>query len=107
MTKSRSFKDFITAYKSGHLLDLVMPNGRALRDCTVEDCFAYGGWLEEVGWQVHHLETTKLNSIGKVGDAYNEVWLGWQFLAFRVRDLQWAPAREVDPGDEFDGGNFR
>jgi hypothetical protein len=27
------------------LLDMVTPNGRALRDCTAEDCRAYGGWF--------------------------------------------------------------
>ena len=52
MKKSKTFKDFRTAYKAGHLLDLKMPNGLALRDCTAEDCLAYGDWLEGVGRRI-------------------------------------------------------
>jgi hypothetical protein len=114
MAKSKSFTDFMAAYKSGHLLDLEMPNGRALRDCTADDCFAYGGWLEKVGRRVRHgwsAGNDQVDHTGRmtVGDTYKEVALQWQFLAFHVLELQWAPAHpsNVDPGDEFDGGNFR
>jgi hypothetical protein len=82
MTKSRTFKDFRAAYNAGHLLDLEMPNGRALRDCTADDCFAYGGWLKDVGWRVRHgwrfrhgNGDDQIYHAGKmtVGDAY-EAW---------------------------------
>jgi hypothetical protein len=37
---TRTFTHFRTAYKAGHLLDLEMPNRRALRDFTANECFA-------------------------------------------------------------------
>lgn len=34
------------------LLDLLMPNGKKLRDCTGKDCKAAGGWLMLVGLRI-------------------------------------------------------
>lgn len=34
------------------LMDLEMPNGKKLRDCTGSDCTKFGGWLTLVGQKV-------------------------------------------------------
>jgi hypothetical protein len=45
------------------LLDMVLPNGIALRDCTGDDCRSAGGWLRKVG---------DLVGDNKVGDVLDE-----------------------------------
>jgi hypothetical protein len=106
-----SFAKMKAAYKAGHLLDLEMPNGRALRDCTADDCFAArDNWLKEVGVKVHNGWSNNPDRTGnrKVSEVYNETTLGWHFFAFHYKGkLQWAGPNPVDPGDEFDGGKFR
>lgn len=34
------------------LLDMVMPNGKALRDCTGRDCQRVGGWLSKIAAKI-------------------------------------------------------
>lgn len=46
------------------LLDLVMPNGIKLRDCTGADCIGFGGWLTAIG--------KKVGDGRKVGDVLSE-----------------------------------
>jgi hypothetical protein len=46
------------------LLDMVMPNGNPLRDCTDKDCAKAGGWLSKVA--------AKLKPGEKVGDVLSE-----------------------------------
>lgn len=46
------------------LMDLVMPNGRTLRDCTGGECAAFGGWYERIG--------AKVEAGQKVGEALSE-----------------------------------
>jgi hypothetical protein len=46
------------------LLDLVQPNGKALRDCTGKDCTKFGGWLANIAKKVKPTE--------KVGDVLSE-----------------------------------
>ena len=48
------------------LMDLVMPNALALRDCTGNDCRAAGGWLDRV---------VDLVGDNKVGDVLDETKL--------------------------------
>lgn len=43
------------------LLDLVMPNGKALRDCTGGDCIRFGGFYTRIGKKVG-----KARVVGKV-----------------------------------------
>jgi hypothetical protein len=119
-----SFTKMKAAYKSGHLLDLKMPNSKALRDFTAKNCFAYGGWLKDVGRRVRRgwsfrYGYDQVDHTGKmtVGDTYRETTLGWSFLAFHIRrfpELWWTladPGRwwgrrpEAAPGDE--GGDPR
>jgi hypothetical protein len=112
MTKSPTFKDFRAAYEAGRLLDLEI-NGRALRTFTADDCYAFGGWLKDVGWRVRHgwsfrHGNDQVDDTGSmtVGDTYNETTLGWSFLVSHALDLNWAkadPSENVQPGDEFDG----
>jgi hypothetical protein len=99
-----SFKKARAAYEGWHLLDLEMPNGRALRDFTADDCYAYGGWLKPVGWWIDDHTGQR-----KIGDVYNETFLGWHFFAFHSLDLRWAkadPNENVQPGDEFEHGQW-
>jgi hypothetical protein len=46
------------------LLDLAMPNGKSLRDCTGKDCAKAGGWLAKLA--------AKVKPAQKVGDALSE-----------------------------------
>jgi hypothetical protein len=46
------------------LLDLAMPNGKSLRDCTGKDCAKAGGWLAKLA--------EKVKPSQKVGDALSE-----------------------------------
>lgn len=46
------------------LLDWKLPNGKALRDCTKEDCRRQGGWLIKVA--------SKLKARQRVGDVFSE-----------------------------------
>lgn len=43
------------------LLDITMPNGKALRDCTGKDCAKAGGWLSKIAKSI---KTTDV--VGKV-----------------------------------------
>jgi hypothetical protein len=45
------------------LLDLLMPNGKALRDCTGTDCRKFGGWFSRIADRV---------GSKKVGDVLSE-----------------------------------
>jgi hypothetical protein len=106
-----SFTKLYAAWKSGHLLDLEMPDGRALRNYTADDCLAYGEWLTGVGQRVRRgWGDGDDYFVGKtVGEVYDETTLRWWVLAFHERDLQSAPLRDERPapGDEFDGGAFK
>jgi hypothetical protein len=46
------------------LLDLILPNGKKLGDCTGKECRAAGGWLIEVG--------ARVGDRGVVGETLNE-----------------------------------
>lgn len=45
------------------LLDMILPNGKPLRDCTGTECAAFGGWFQVVGERVGK---------NKVGDVLSE-----------------------------------
>jgi hypothetical protein len=116
MAKSRTFGGFKTAYMAGRLLDIKMPDDRILRDCTADHCMAYGGWLEEVGWRIHHGWSTGDDQIDhagtrKVSDIFDEAMLQCWFLMSHARDLQCSYfedyANEITLSDELDGGHFR
>jgi hypothetical protein len=38
-------------------LDLLMPNGKPLRDCTGDDCAHFGGWYRRLATRVGPLQT--------------------------------------------------
>jgi len=123
MNMAVSFTTMRAAYKAGHLLDMEMPNGRALRNCTASDCLAFGGWLKDVGLRVRRgwsfrYGTDQVDRTGKmtVGDTYNETMLGLSFLAFHIREFpelwwtladlgKWWKRPEAAPCDE--GGDPR
>lgn len=46
------------------LLDMVLPNGKPLRDCTGKDCAKAGGWLSKIAGAIKPTD--------KVGAALNE-----------------------------------
>lgn len=46
------------------LLDLTMPNGKALRDCTGADCSKFGGWFSAIA--------EKVGSKQRVGNVLSE-----------------------------------
>ena len=46
------------------LLDLSMPNGKPLRDCTGSDCKKFGGWLGKIA--------AKVGARQKVGSVLSE-----------------------------------
>lgn len=108
-----SFKVTKGAYEACHLLDLKMPDGRALRTYTAKDCLAHGGWLTDVGQRVRRgwedtcgdpniMWTANRRTIGEV---YKETELGWAFLSFHWLDYQWSkvdPSNNA-PGDDYDG----
>jgi hypothetical protein len=49
---ARDVSTLVDSIRAGVLLDLVMPNGKLLRDSTGEECEQAGGWLVQVGARV-------------------------------------------------------
>jgi hypothetical protein len=49
--------DYIERTKNGSLLDLVMPNGKRLRDCTGLECRETGEWLSRMGERLDSLKS--------------------------------------------------
>jgi hypothetical protein len=49
--------DYIERTKNGNLLDLVMPNGKRLRDCTGLECRETGEWLNRMGERLDALKS--------------------------------------------------
>lgn len=118
-----SFPKMKAAYDAGRLLDLEMPDGRALRSFTTDDCYNHAGWLRPVSWRISRgwigrRSGRNLDRTGKrtVADVYSENILGLSFLAFhttRARqaevDQMWANFRNdrPAPGDEYNGGDWK
>jgi hypothetical protein len=57
----------VASIRTTILLDLLMPNGKRLRDCTGTECSQAGGWLVQVG--------TRIGSDGIVGERMSEAEL--------------------------------
>jgi hypothetical protein len=108
-TKALSFGKMLAAYNAKRLLDFEMPDGRALRSYTAQECQEAGDWLKTLVWWIKHGGRGKLNRPRTVGDVFYEATLGWAFFAHYSYEIRMAPLRRdrPAPGDEFDGGPLR
>lgn len=88
------FGKMVDAWKAERLLDFEMSDGCVLRNLTARECWESGdAWLKTLSRRI---------GTNKLGEAFNETMLGFEFFLFYSYEIRISPLRRErpQPGDE-------